>query len=133
MRIEEGGTHQTTLCTAGPICDGEGKVQGGIVTWRSVAERKQYQEEPVFYVRDNGIGIDACFHEKAFGLFDQINPRAEGTGIGLAVVKRIIDVHGGRIWVESEGDGEGSTFCFTIPREAAPEGMKEMRVATHAK
>ena len=90
-------------------------------------------KEPVFYVRDNGIGIDARFHEKVFGLFDQLNPRAEGTGIGLAVVKRIIDVHGGRIWVESEGIGEGSTFCFTIPRQAALEGAMGMRIATHAK
>ena len=91
------------------------------------------EEEPVFYVRDNGIGIDARFHEKVFGLFDQLNPRAEGTGIGLAVVKRIIDVHGGRIWVESEGDGKGSTFCFTIPQEAVAETTTSMRVATHAK
>lgn len=76
--------------------------------------RKQ-DDELVFYVRDNGIGIDARYHEKIFGLFDQLNPTEEGTGIGLALVKRIIEVHGGRIWVESEGAGHGSTFCFALP------------------
>ena len=54
--------------------------------------------EPVFSVRDNGIGIDPAYHEKIFGLFDQIEQSCGGTGIGLALVKRIIEVHGGRIW-----------------------------------
>ncbi len=71
--------------------------------------------ETVYYVRDNGIGIDARYHEKVFGLFDQLNPKVEGSGVGLSLVKRIVEVHGGRIWVESEGAGHGTTFCFTIP------------------
>jgi signal transduction histidine kinase len=71
--------------------------------------------EKIFFVKDNGIGIDPAYHEKVFGLFDKLNPRSEGTGVGLALVKRIIEVHGGRIWVESEGKGQGSTFCFTLP------------------
>ena len=66
-------------------------------------------------VRDNGIGIDPAYHERVFGLFDQLQPDGEGTGVGLALVKRIVEVHGGRIWVESEGNGEGSTFLFTLP------------------
>ena len=71
--------------------------------------------ESVCFVRDNGLGIKPRFHDKVFGLFDQLDPTAEGTGIGLALVKRIIEVHGGRIWIESAGEGCGSTFCFTIP------------------
>ncbi|NTW59497.1 MAG: PAS domain S-box protein [Nitrospirae bacterium] len=71
--------------------------------------------KPVFFVRDNGIGIDPRYHEKIFGLFDKLDPKSEGTGIGLALVKRIIEVHGGTIWLESGGAG-GSTFCFTLPR-----------------
>ena len=70
--------------------------------------------ETICYVRDNGIGIDPRYHEKVFGLFDQLNPKVEGSGIGLSLVKRIVEVHGGRIWVESEGAGHGTTFCFTL-------------------
>jgi signal transduction histidine kinase len=70
---------------------------------------------PIFLVRDNGLGIDPHYHDKVFGLFDKLDPKSEGTGIGLALVKRIIEVHGGRIWVESAGLGHGSTFCFTLP------------------
>ncbi len=69
----------------------------------------------VFFVRDNGQGIEAHYHDKIFGLFDKLDPRSEGTGIGLALVKRIIELHGGRIWVESSGAGQGATFCFTLP------------------
>jgi len=67
----------------------------------------------IFSIRDNGIGIKQEFHERIFGLFDKLEPASEGTGVGLALVKRIIEVHGGRIWVESE-PGEGATFYFTL-------------------
>jgi PAS domain S-box-containing protein len=69
----------------------------------------------VFFVRDNGIGIEPRFHGKVFGLFDKLNPESVGTGVGLALVKRIVEVHGGRIWVESEGAGTGAAFYFTLP------------------
>ena len=80
-----------------------------------IGQRGEENGKPVFFVRDNGIGIAPEHHERIFGLFDKLNPRTEGTGIGLAIVKRIIEVHGGRIWVESEA-GKGATFCFTLPR-----------------
>jgi PAS domain S-box-containing protein len=70
--------------------------------------------QPVFFVRDNGIGIDPPYHERIFGLFDKLDPQTEGTGIGLTLVERIIEVHGGKIWVESEGLGKGTTFYFTL-------------------
>ncbi len=69
--------------------------------------------EAVFFVRDNGIGIDKQFHERVFTLFNKLNPETEGTGIGLALVKRIVEVHKGRIWIESE-PGKGATFYFTL-------------------
>ncbi|NQU36415.1 MAG: HAMP domain-containing histidine kinase [Actinobacteria bacterium] len=72
-------------------------------------------DEVVCYVCDNGIGIDPRYHEKIFDLFDQLDNSSEGTGVGLALVKRIIEVHGGRVWVESEGEGKGSTFYFALP------------------
>lgn len=70
---------------------------------------------PIFYVRDNGMGIAPEYHTRIFGLFDKLSPDSEGTGIGLALVKRIIEFHEGRIWVESE-PGKGSTFYFTLPK-----------------
>ena len=79
--------------------------------------------ETVCYVRDNGLGIDPRYHEKVFGLFDQLNQRVEGTGVGLTLVKRIVEIHGGRVWIESSGLGQGATFCFTIrpkPEQASP-------------
>ncbi len=80
-------------------------------------EEAQDGKLPIFYVRDNGIGIDPKYHEKVFGLFERLDPEgSEGTGIGLALVKRIVEVHSGQIWVESEGVGLGSRFCFTLPR-----------------
>lgn len=75
---------------------------------------RQTANETIFYVRDNGIGIEPQYHDKVFGLFEKLNPQSEGTGVGLAVVKRIIELHGGLIWVESAGAGHGSTFCFTL-------------------
>src|SRR5258706_3695202 len=70
--------------------------------------------KPVFFVKDNGIGIAPEYHERIFGLFNKLDARSDGTGIGLALVKRIIEVHGGRIWLESKL-GKGSTFYFTLP------------------
>ena len=69
---------------------------------------------PIFFVQDNGMGIDPQYHEQIFGLFNKLDAQTEGTGIGLALARRIVEVHGGRIWVESE-PGKGSTFYFTIP------------------
>ena len=66
-----------------------------------------------FFVRDNGIGIDPRYQHRIFGLFDKIDPRSDGTGIGLSLVSRIVELHGGRIWVDSEL-GKGSTFFFTL-------------------
>ena len=75
-------------------------------------------DKPIFYVRDNGLGIDAMHQDRIFGLFNKLDASSEGTGIGLALVKRIVEVHGGRIWVQSEAEN-GSTFFFTLP--AGPE------------
>jgi PAS domain S-box-containing protein len=71
---------------------------------------------PVLYVRDNGMGIAPQHHDRIFGLFNKLDANAEGTGVGLTIVKRIIEIHGGRIWVESE-EGRGATFYFTLGKE----------------
>ena len=73
--------------------------------------------EPMFFVSDNGNGIESEYQERVFNIFEKLDPQTEGTGIGLAIAKRIIETHGGRIWVESEGLGKGSVFCFTLPQK----------------
>ena len=78
---------------------------------------RQDEDTTVFFVRDNGIGIDRRYQDKVFGLFDQLDKASEGSGVGLALAKRIVEVHGGKIWVESEGAGHGSTFFFTIAKQ----------------
>ena len=75
---------------------------------------RQEVERTVYFVKDNGVGIKPRYQEKIFGLFDKLNQNVEGTGIGLAIAKRVLEVHGGQIWVESEGEDKGSTFCFTV-------------------
>jgi signal transduction histidine kinase len=80
-----------------------------------IGARREY-DEVYCYVRDNGIGIAADYQDRIFDLFDRLDARVEGTGVGLALIKRIIEVHGGRIWVESEGEGKGATFWFTLPQ-----------------
>jgi PAS domain S-box-containing protein len=76
------------------------------------------EKTPVFFVQDNGIGIEPKYLERIFNLFEKLNVSAQGTGVGLAIVRRIIDFHGGKIWAESEGAGKGTTFRFTLPAPA---------------
>jgi signal transduction histidine kinase len=70
--------------------------------------------EAAHFVRDNGIGIDPRYQQKVFHLFEKLDPEVEGSGVGLALVKRIVEMHGGRIWAESQGVGHGTTIWFVL-------------------
>jgi len=67
------------------------------------------------FVRDNGLRIEPQYQSRVFGLFNKLDAHSEGTSVGLSLVKRIIEIHGGRIWVESEGLWKGCIFYFTLP------------------
>ena len=97
------------------LIDNAVKYMGDEPAPRVVVEAKQEGRAVRCIVRDNGIGIEPRFHDKIFGLFERLDASGEGTGIGLALSKRIVEVHGGHIGVESEGLGQGSTFFFTLP------------------
>ncbi len=117
------GDHQRLVEVVQNLVDNAAKFMGDQPDPRiEIGLGGQEAGKPVFFVRDNGIGIAPEFHERIFGLFNKLDPGSEGTGVGLALIKRIIEVHGGRIWVESEA-GKGSTFYFTLPRPAGQGGQ----------
>jgi signal transduction histidine kinase len=84
------------------------------------------QAEYVVHVRDNGMGIKAEYFEKIFQLFQRLERDDEGTGIGLTIVKRVVEWHGGCIWVESDY-GQGTTFSFTLPKRELKETPDTVR------
>jgi light-regulated signal transduction histidine kinase (bacteriophytochrome) len=109
------GDHRRLVEVMQNLIDNASKFMGDQPSPRiEIGQHGFINDMPLLYVRDNGIGIPHEFMENIFGLFNKLDPRTDGTGIGLALVKRIIEFHHGKIWVESEL-GNGATFYFTLP------------------
>ncbi|MCA9012528.1 MAG: PAS domain S-box protein [Planctomycetaceae bacterium] len=75
----------------------------------------QQHGQSIIYVQDNGIGIEPQYFKKVFGLFEQLSRDPGGSGVGLALAKRIVESHRGQIWIESDGLGKGCRVCITFP------------------
>jgi len=86
---------------------------------------EQRGTDTVFFVRDNGMGIDPRYKSRVFNLFDKLDVKAEGTGLGLAIVRRIVELYKGTAWFESAGEGQGSCFFFTLPAALQDESKGE--------
>ncbi len=93
---------------------------------RIVVGREAHGADSVFFVRDNGPGVDPRYHDRIFGLFEKLSVDADGTGLGLALVRRIVELYGGRVWLESDGAGAGSCFRFTLPDAVRAAASREV-------
>ena len=103
------------------LIDNAAKFMGDQLSPRiEIGQKGFHGPMPILYVRDNGIGIPPEFMQNIFGLFNKLDPRSEGTGVGLALVKRIIEFHHGIVWADSE-PGKGATFYFTLPTAPSKE------------
>jgi len=127
--VVEIGDLPTVTCDESPIVQLFQNLIGNAVKFRrpGVAPRVHIEGRRVgrfweFAVRDNGIGIAPEHHERVFEMFERLHPRERygGTGIGLAICRKIVERHGGRIWVESPPEG-GSVFRFTLRAEGGTE------------
>lgn len=109
-RSRLGNVLQNLINNAIKFCpdNGQGRIK---LSWEDIPSEESY----CFFIEDNGLGIDPAYHQKVFGLFEKLDAADSGTGVGLAIVKRIIEQHQGQIWVESQGLNRGSKFCFKLP------------------
>ncbi|MCC6261627.1 MAG: GHKL domain-containing protein, partial [Anaerolineales bacterium] len=109
------GDRQRLIEVLQNLLDNAVKYMGNQIEPRiEIGQQAEEAGKPIFFIKDNGMGIAPEYHERIFGLFNKLDANSEGTGVGLALVKRIIEIHECRIWVESE-IGKGAIFYFTLP------------------
>jgi len=107
------------------LVDNAAKFMGGQPEPRVEIGVESVDRETVLFVRDNGIGLDPEFEPRLFGMFEKLDAATDGVGLGLALVRRIVELHGGRIWAESKGPGRGATFRFTLAKTRRASGTKD--------
>jgi len=101
------------------------KFMGGQASPRIDIGIEKRGKDTIFFVRDNGMGIDPRYKSRVFNLFDKLDAKTEGTGLGLAIVRRIVELYKGTAWFESAGEGQGSCFFFTLPAALQDQSQGE--------
>ena len=101
------------------LIENAAKFMGGQRAPRIEIGARRLGDEQAYFVRDNGVGLPADSSERVFGAFERLNPDIAGTGLGLATVRRIVELHGGRVWLDSQGQGEGCTAWVVLPEPGA--------------
>jgi PAS domain S-box-containing protein len=111
------GDHQRLVDVFQNLLDNSVKFMGDQPNPLIKINARETEDAIIVVVKDNGVGIEPEYQQRIFNIFEKLDPKTEGTGVGLAIVQRVIEIHGGKTWIESDGTGTGMSVCFALPKK----------------